>query len=194
MFRVDQVAATDATVLLVGRNRHGQGTARARHPPRSLAPHTSARRRQLRGAAGEPRRERALRPRARRVHRRACDADRPLRAGAPRHDPARRGRRAAARAPAQAAPRAAGRPGRAARQPAHGRRRRAGHCRDQPRPDRGSASGSLPPRPVLSAQRVSRSRFRRCAIGARTFRSSSSIWFVACRARSTSGSTRFPPT
>ena len=109
MFRVDQVAATEATVLLCGETGTGKELlAHAIHRAQP-APRPPFRGRQLRGAAGDADRERTVRPRARRLHRRAHQPDRPLRAGAPRHGLPRRGRRAAARAPAAAAARAAGR-------------------------------------------------------------------------------------
>ena len=71
MFRVDQVAPTDATRAALRRDRHRQGAARARDSPAQPAAQPPVRRRQLRGDAGDAHRERAVRPRARRVHRRA---------------------------------------------------------------------------------------------------------------------------
>ena len=50
MFRVDQVAPTDATVLLLRRNRHRQGAARASDSSAQRAARPPVRRRQLRGA------------------------------------------------------------------------------------------------------------------------------------------------
>ena len=67
--------------------------ARAIHDA-SRAPGDAARQGQLRGAADGPGRERALRPRARRLHRRDREARRPLRARRRRHDLPRRDRRA----------------------------------------------------------------------------------------------------
>ena len=67
---VEQVAATDATVLDPGRDRHRQGAGRARHPRAQRAARAAARQGELRGHPGDADRERALRPRARRLHRR----------------------------------------------------------------------------------------------------------------------------
>ena len=70
---VEQVARTDATVLITGRDRHGQGAGRPRHPP----PAARARRKPLitrelrRHRRPTLHRERVLRPREGRVHRRA---------------------------------------------------------------------------------------------------------------------------
>ena len=52
------------------RDRHRQGAGRARDPRPQRAARHAARSRQLRGAAGDADRVRAVRPRARRVHRR----------------------------------------------------------------------------------------------------------------------------
>ena len=52
--------------------------------------------------------------------------------------------------------------------------RRARHRRDQPRPRRRGRGRALPRGPLLPPQRHPRSRCRRCAIGARTSRCSSS--------------------
>ena len=72
-----------------------------------------------------------------RVHRRARAAHRPLRAGRRRHALPRRGRRAAARHPGQAAARAPGAGVRAGRRQPDDPRRRARHRRHQPRPRAG---------------------------------------------------------
>ena len=91
------------------RDRHRQGAGRARDP----RPQPRARRAPLVSvncAALPPTldRERAVRPRARRVHRRRQHAAGALRARRRRHDLPRRDRRAAAGAPGQAAARPAG--------------------------------------------------------------------------------------
>ena len=76
-----------------GRDRVGQGDrgqADSRAQPAALPP---VRRRRVRGAAGEPAAERAVRPRAGRVHRRRPREAGALRGGARRHDLPRRDRR-----------------------------------------------------------------------------------------------------
>ena len=76
MFRVDQVAPTNATVLLLGETGTGKElVARAIHrrSPRAAATLVD---RELRGAARDAGRKRVVRPRARRVHRRARGAGR----------------------------------------------------------------------------------------------------------------------
>ena len=73
---VDAVAHSSSTVLISGRERHRQGARRARHPPPQPAPRQALRRGQLRGAPRDPPRERALRPREGRLHRRARPARR----------------------------------------------------------------------------------------------------------------------
>ena len=89
-----------------GRERGRQGARVAGDPPAVDAASAAVRQGQLRGAAGRPARERALRPRERGLHRRGHDAHRQVRAGRRRHAHARRDRRAVAGAAGQAAPRA----------------------------------------------------------------------------------------
>ena len=101
---------------------------------------------------GQPARDRAVRPRARRVHRRDRAAHRRVRGGRGRHAVPRRDRRARARPAAQAAARA-----RAPRDPARRRHaadpgRRARHRRDQPRPQGRGQRAALPLRPLLPAR------------------------------------------
>ena len=57
LHQVDQVAPTDATVLIHRRDRHGQGTHRSRHPRPQPPPRTSVGEGELRGDQRRPRRE-----------------------------------------------------------------------------------------------------------------------------------------
>ena len=75
------------------RKRHRKGDGGARASQAEPAPAGSVPRDQLRRAAGEPDRERAVRPRKGLVHRRHGALGRLLRAGAERHAAARRNRR-----------------------------------------------------------------------------------------------------
>ena len=93
--------------------------------------------RQLRGDSGDADRERAVRPREGRLHRRARTADRALRAGRPLDDLPRRDRRPAVRGAGQAAARARGAADRAAR---GARRRSTSTCGSSPRPTAISSS------------------------------------------------------
>ena len=102
-----QVAATDTTVLLLGESGTGKEVvARFVHraSPRSQR---AVRRVELRRAARAAARGRALRLRARRLHRRDAEQARSARAGGRRHAAARRGRRdepvGAGQVPARAA-------------------------------------------------------------------------------------------
>ena len=74
------------------RERHRQGAGRAHHPRQQRAQVLPHRARQLRRPAREPARERALRPREGRLHRRAVPAQGPLRDGRRRHALPRRDR------------------------------------------------------------------------------------------------------
>ena len=65
-----KVAPTEATVLLLGRERHGQGGRRPGRARLERPRRGAVRRHQLRGALGEPAGERALRPREGIVYRR----------------------------------------------------------------------------------------------------------------------------
>ena len=136
------------------RERHGQGAGGA-HAARSEPAQVAALcRGQLRGHSGNADRERDLRPRKGRLHRRGGAARRLLRAGQRRHAAAGRDRRDALGHPGQAAARA----GRAQAAPA-GRAHRAGRGRaragrHQPRPRRGRRRGPSARRPLLPAQRL----------------------------------------
>ena len=68
------------------RKRHGQGTGRARDSQFEPPEQGEIRHGALRGALAAIARERIVRPRTRRVHRRARTADRTVRAGERRHD------------------------------------------------------------------------------------------------------------
>jgi hypothetical protein len=106
--QVKLVAPTSAAVMITGESGTGKELiARAIHeaeqPPRPAADPG-----QLRGDPARTVRERVLRPRPRRLHRRDARPHRPLRARRRRHAVPRRGRRNSAGAAGQAAARAAG--------------------------------------------------------------------------------------
>ncbi len=154
------------------RNGHRQGDGGARSSThaareRDHAAHQGELRGHSRNAAGI----RALRPRARRVHR--------------RHRSTKRGRFAladggtifldeigtmSAAAAGEAAARAAGARVRAARRRAHAEGRRARHRRDQPRPEADGGRGQVPGGSLLPPQRDPDRRCRRCASGPTTSR------------------------
>ena len=113
---------------------HRQGAAGARDPPREPARRQAVRRGQLRRHSRAAARVRALRPRARRVHRRRAGAQGAVPGRRRRHDLPRRDRRHAARAAGQAAARAAGGRGAAGRRDAVDPGRRPRDLRDAPRP------------------------------------------------------------
>ena len=150
------------------RDGHRQGTGRARDPQPERAARAHVRQAELRRHPDRPARERAVRPREGRVHRRDRAANRPLRAGARRHAVPRRGRRHSAGAAAQAAARPAGAGVRAAGQHANDPRGRPAGRRHESRPRRDGRGKTVPQRSLLPAERVSRRQSRRCASGART--------------------------
>ena len=136
-----------------GRERHRQGSHRPLHPQPLHPGRRAVPVHQLRRAAREPARERAVRPREGLVHRRGAGQAGALRRRARRHLLPRRGRRDAAVAPGEAAARAPGARGDPGRRHRGDPGRRAHHRRDQPRPRGGDPPRQLPLRPLLPAQR-----------------------------------------
>ncbi len=76
-----QIAPTDCNVLLERRKRHGQGALRAFPPPEQPASRRAFLRHQLRRIQRRTARQRALRPRKRRLHRGIDHEERPDRNG-----------------------------------------------------------------------------------------------------------------
>ncbi len=135
------------------RERDRQGGPRA-GPPRPLAEERGpVRRGQLRGAAGRPPRERALRARARRVHRGRARPRGPARPGKGRDSLPRRGRGHPASRPGEAPPRPAGAALRAGRREHAATARRAHRRRHEPGPEGGDPPGPLPGGPLLPSPR-----------------------------------------
>ena len=135
------------------RERHRQGADRASHPRPLARGGRAVRADQLHRSAGDAARERAVRPRARRVHGRAGGSPWQVRARRTRRDLPRRDRRHLGRLPDEAPPRAAGAavlPG--GRGPA-GAHRGARDRRDASRPRGDGGGGTVPRGPVLSAPR-----------------------------------------
>ena len=103
---VERVAPADSTVLITGETGVGQGDRGEADPRAQPPPRPAVRGGRVRGAAGEPAAERAVRPRARRVHRRGPRQARAVRGGARRHDLPRRDWRGQPRDAGEAAARA----------------------------------------------------------------------------------------
>ena len=129
-----------SALVIGGETGTGQGPGDAHSPLQRAAYRGPAGRDQLRRAAARAARVRAVRPRGRRLHRRAQAPARPHRAGERRHALPRRDRRARARPAGEAAQGDRGSARAPARLGARGGGRRAAHCREQPRP-RGASSG-----------------------------------------------------
>ena len=153
---------------------HGQGPRRAGDPFPLAAAREADGVAQLRRDAREPARVGALRPHARRVHRRRREQEGAARSRREGHDLPRRNRRDERRHAGQAAARAAGAavPARRRARGAAGRHPR--HRRDQPgsRRRRSRKGGSA--KICSTASTSSRLRCRRCASAARTSRCSRS--------------------
>ena len=158
--KVEKIAPTDISRADHRRDRHRQGADRARDPQPLAARRQAVRHDQLRRDSREPARERAVRSRQGRVHRRGREQAGQVPGGRRRHAVPRRDRRDAARAAGEAA----------ARAPGEGRV---------------SASATRGPRPSTSAsspRRTATSRRRSQAAGsARTSTTGSTSSTSSCR-------------
>ncbi len=153
--RLAQVAPTNSSVLLHRSDRNRQGAVRPRAARAEPPACASAGAGQLRGAAADAGRKRAVRPREGRLHRRRRDATGALRAGRRRDDLPGRNRRPAAGHSGQVPARAAGRRIRARGLLALEEGGRSRDCRHPSQPRAGGRRGPLPGRPVLPPERLS---------------------------------------
>ena len=163
------------------RNRHRQGSRRARDSPQQPAAPAPVRRAELQRDSRDAARSGAVRPRARRVHRRGRQPAGAPRAGAQGHAVPRRSGHDERGAADEAAARAAGTRVRARRRFAHDQGRRARHRRDQQRPRPAGRRRAVPRGSVLPAERhpgaaaaAARTEGRHPAPGAALPRASSS--------------------
>ena len=148
---IEQAAPTSASVLITGESGTGKElVAQTIHQlsPRAAVPVC---RHQLRGDSGDAARERDLRPRERRVHRRGRAPAGMLRARRPRHAVPRRDRRDDADDAGEAAARAAGAPVPPSRRPE--------------RADRSTSGCSRPPTSIRSKPSRRASCARICSTG-----------------------------
>ncbi len=155
------------------RIRHGQGGRGADHPPAQPPRGPAVRAAQLRGHPRHAARERAVRPREGRVHRRRRAPPGLLRAGQPRHAVLRRDRRDDPGHAGQAAARPAGALVPAARRPARavGRRARRSRPRTSTRPKPSARTSCA--RTSTTGSTSLPSGCRRCATARTTCRCSS---------------------
>ena len=138
-----------------GRERDRQGALRPIAARAQPAGRGAVCRHQLRGHSRDPARDRALRTREGRLHRRRRAQARQVRDGAPRDAVPRRNRRPAARAPGQDSARARRAPFRTRRRDGDGASRRPPGGGDQSRPARRRRGAAVPRRSVLPALGVS---------------------------------------
>ncbi len=164
------------------RQRHRRAGDSLRVRPRGQRAGDGERRRTV----GGPLRERAVRPREGRLHRREDRPGRPLRARRRRHAVPRRDRERAAEPAAQAAARAGDGRFRAGRIVAHAPGQRPHRLRHEREPRRRSGQRTLPPGSAVPPEHDRDSRCPRCAIGART----SPRWLALSSSSTRSGTAR----
>ena len=152
------------------RTRHRQGDRGQAAPRRFAALAHAAGGRECGRTAGRHVRERDLRPREGRIHRRAHRPHRPLRTGQRRHALSGRNRQCAPAPAGQAAAGAGDRRTGARGLIANAARGRARAFRNQCEPARGGDSGQLSRRPALPPQHGGDPPARLCATAAKTFR------------------------
>ncbi len=150
---IGRLSQSIVTVLITGESGHRQGARRQRAAQAQPARKRAVRRDQHRRDPEGPARVGAVRPRARRVHRRADDAARPLRAGRRRHALPRRDRRHAVRPADAPAARPRRRPVLSRRRPQPDEEQRARDRRDAPGPRAAREGGRVPRGPVPPPQR-----------------------------------------
>ena len=187
-----QVARSDVSVLLIGRVGHGQGAAGGAHPSREPVRVRPVRQGQLRRHPDRADRERAVRAREGRVHRRGGAAARQVRARRRRHDLSRRSRRPARGVAGQAAARSCRTASCSASAASSRSASRARHLGHQPSSRRADRRGQVPRGPLLPPERRADPRARAARAtaghrraGDRTSSPSSARATTSARARST---------
>ena len=150
---IARLTTADLTVMINGEFGHRQGAGGPRAARLRQAASGSVRRHQHGGHPARTDRERAVRPRARRVHRRHHALPGTLRAGQRRHAVPRRDRRHAAGGADTATARAAGGRVHLGGWPPADQGQCAHHRRHPPRPAQRDPSGAVPRGSLLPAER-----------------------------------------